>query len=93
MITDIPENTIFEREPVEPPLPPEAIKFFKLLLLEFGKQYRLDNEMTQTELIDSMEGLRRRDLIKIYQSEEGFSVQLTPTGATEAFFRKLKEPK
>lgn len=88
---DIPENTIFELEPLEPPIPAKAIKLFKLLLLEFGSAYKLDNQMTQKELIDSMERCRRQGLLYIYQNDAGeFGVELTPTGSATAFLLKAQ---
>lgn len=86
-----PTDTIFEREPLDPPVPPSGLVFFKLLLLALGKSHQLDETMTPTELIDTMEGCRRKGLVKIYRNDQGeFSAQLTPIGATTAFFSKLE---
>lgn len=91
MKVEPPTDTIFEREPLNPPLEPKVLLFFKLLMLALGKSYQLDKIMTPTQLIDAMESCRRKGLVKIYQNDQGeFSARLTPTGSTTAFLSKLE---
>lgn len=86
----IPTDTVFETDPVYGFLHPKAIDLFKRLLLEFGKLHRIEG-MTPTQLINAMEGCRRRGYLKIYQLDDGdFQIKLTPTGAATAFLDKLK---
>lgn len=90
MAVELPTDTIFEREPLEP-IEPKAIEVFKLLLLEFGKIHRFNETMTPTEIINAMERCRREGLLKIYQNKRGeFSMQLTPTGSATVFLENLK---
>ncbi len=93
VIPAVPENTIFEREPLDPPVPPKALLLLKVMMLEFGKLYCLAETMTPTQLIDAMENCRRQGFLHIVETDEGFQMKLTPTGAVQAFLEKLKSQK
>jgi hypothetical protein len=85
MTADIPENTIFEREPALG-LSPAATRLFKLMLLQLATLYGLDRTFdTPTEIIDQLEGMRRSGFIQIVDVGDGYQIRVTPTGSTSAW--------
>ncbi len=88
---DVPMDTIFEREVIEPPMDPKAVKLFKMIILGFADSSNLGEGMTPTELINSVEGCRRAGLLVIEQNAETgeFRIKLTPTGSAKAFLLRI----
>lgn len=81
MTTDLPTDTIFEIEPIDPPLPAKAIELMKLFYLEFSKQLNLPDSWSPTQVIDSAESVRRQGYFILIQDTDGSMVmRLTDLG-------------
>jgi hypothetical protein len=88
MRTSVPENTVFDTNPVYANMTPDELRFIKLLLLEFADQQNIQTvmHMDDTETIDTLEGLARKGAIRIVERANGdLQLLVTPTSAVEAF--------
>jgi hypothetical protein len=90
--TSVPENTIFETDPQYAGMEPKAIKFMKLILLQFADMHNLQNDfdMTDAEIINDMIVLKQRGAINFIADESGITLSVTPTGATEAWLSRFR---
>lgn len=81
---DVPNDTVLDKDEKYSHLPPEAIHFLKLKILNYCRQCEI-NILTPTQTIDTILDLQARGNLRIIFVEDDIRIQVTPTGAVDTW--------